>query len=1361
MNSEPVNSTIRSSSRSGTQRAASGSVETAFVFPISFAQQRLWLVDQITTNKTAYNMSVAFELRGALDIEALEIALNDVVRRHEILRTTFQSNNGQPAQVIAPRLSLKINRIDLKSLPDKDLHTQAIERLNAEAQLPFDLAAGPLFRISVVEIGPQENFLLISMHHIISDDLSISVLTKEIEDLYAATRSKTTTILPQLSIQYADYAVWQIDQLQNHTLEKQLSFWKNQLEGLNADLPLPTDKPRPIVRTFRGAKESRRIPQSLSDKLNSLGQEEGATPFTISLAAFYVLLFRYTNQTDIAVGSPITNRTESGLHNLIGFFLNTLVMRTDLSGSPSFREILSRVRTTCLDAFGNRDLPFEKIVQALHPERNLSHNPLFQVMFVYQENSLGSLRFQGLESRPIELKNNTSKLDLTLFMEPSSQGTLISFEYDTDLFDQTTIQRMAVNFEQLLQSIVANPDIPVIQLNWLNTLEKEKILHRWNNTSSDYPKNRCIHEWFEERAKQSPTSTALISEGREITYGQLNGDANKVAALLKANGVLPGSFVGICGERSAETIAGVIAILKAGAAYVPLDPNYPADRLMYMLENSGAKILLARKNSPSLPMPPGLKLVYLDAIHTDSSIEPGAPSSPITPDHPAYVIYTSGSTGKPKGVVMGHRALVNLLHWQLGRSGLPSTARTIQFTSLSFDVSFQEIFATLCSGSALVLVPEELRADPSAFLIFLNKNKIERLFLPFVALQSLAEVARDNKDIPTTLRQIITAGEQLQITPAVAAFMAKLPGCVLQNQYGPTESHVCIAHTLKGPIAEWPILPPIGKPIDNTQIYLLDQCGQPVPTGAPGELHIGGDCLAQGYLNRPDLTSERFIPNPFNSRPNARLYKTGDLARWLADGSIEFLGRIDHQVKIRGFRVELGEIEVALARHPEVKEAVVVARDSAAGSKRLVAYVVLQTDATTEAEKLRSFIKAGLPDYMVPSAFVVLDSLPLTPTGKINRRALPAPTQDSHGIGVHVPPRDEREEKLALIFSEILELDKVGIHDNFFEIGGHSLAAVKVFSRIKSDLGSHIPLSTIFGAPTIEQLAGIIAQEKSGAGWSTLVPIQPNGSQLPIFWVHTLGGGGGGGLFRYKYLAELLGPDQPSYGIQAPSEPFTVIENMAENYIQLIKTLQPKGPYHLMGYCFGGNVACEMARQLQNQGQNVAFLGVIDAEAFTPTSFPPHPRNFTTVKNFLVNLYYWLRDLIGQKPTYHWILLKRTFQRLQRMINARADQPMEIPELDEVINLTDYPQDFRRYAETHWNAMLNYRPLPYDGPMTVFRVRRQALMLFEPTLGWSYLVKSGLKVIIAPGVHETVFDKPNVQGLAKQLKAAIEDSRSA
>ena len=1041
------------------------------VFPLSFAQERLWFLDQFQPGSPIYNIPIAVGLPGLLNLDALHRAFNEIIRRHEVLRTCFATRHGHPVQLISQALSLDIPSFDLRRLSPPDRQAELSRLANLEAQRPFDLRRPPLLRASLLRLADRDHLVLLTMHHIISDGWSMGIFLKELSVLYQAFALRRPSPLPDLPIQYADFALWQRQSLEGNTLDSLLRYWKAQLAGAPAVLDLPTDFPRPAAQSFKGATHLFALPSGLTAGVKQLSQQSGATLFMTLLAAFKVLLYRYSGQSDLVVGTPIANRNRAEIEGLIGFFVNTLVLRTRVGGEARFRELLEQVRGVTLGAYEHQDLPFEKLVEELQPERHLNHNPIFQVLFSLQNTpTLERLTEAATSESAPQVGTGTAKFDLALFTAETDTGLLCGLEYNTDLFKASTIERMAGHYQRLIECIVADPDQRLSELDMLTSGEYGQLLDEWNATRGPRPDFASVVEWFEAQAAQRPQAVAVKMGGVEVSYAELNRRANQLAHYLRRQGVGAEVRVGIGVARSVAMVESVLAVLKAGGAYVPLELGWPAARLAQVVAEGKVAVVISEAGLGEGVKGEEVVEVQLaaarEAIERESEAEA---ASEVRGENLAYVIYTSGSTGTPKGVAMTHDALINLLGWQVSNSTYG--ARTLQFASLSFDVSFQEMFSTWCSGGTLVLTTEESRRDPEKLVEVLKEEAIERLFLPPVVLQQLAENLADSK-LPAPLKQIITAGEQLQITEPVARLFSRSAHCALHNHYGPSESHVVTAFVLTGSADTWPPAPPIGRPIANTQIYLLDSDMLPVPIGVPGELYIGGVALARGYLNRPELTAERFIPNPFSGTPGERLYKTGDLARRQPDGDIVFLGRLDHQVKLRGFRIELGEIEIVLRQHPAVQEAVAVIRRDLPENARLVAYVVTRSGSPPSTSELHRFLREKLPDYMLPATFVHLDALPLSANGKIDRLALPTPDGKRPTLEhTFVPPRTPIEETLAKIWTEVLRLERVGVHDNFFELGGHSLLATQVVSRVRQALDMELPLRLLFEAPTIADLA--------------------------------------------------------------------------------------------------------------------------------------------------------------------------------------------------------------------------------------------------------------------------------------------------
>ncbi|MEH2157011.1 non-ribosomal peptide synthetase, partial [Nostoc sp.] len=1035
--------------------------------PLSYAQQRLWFLDQFEPNSASYNIPVGLRLVGTVNVVALEQSLIEIIHRHEALRTNFVTVDGKPTQIIQTVTNWSVAIVDLQHLPTSEQEITAQQLVQQQASEPFDLASDALIRATLVVLSPTQQWLLVCMHHVVSDGWSMSVFVQELQALYNAYSQGQPSTLLSLPIQYADFALWQRQWLVGEVLASQLSYWKQQLANAPTFLPLPTDRLRPAVQTFNGAHLEFSLSVELTQKLVKLSHEQGCTLFMTLLAAYNTLLYRYTGQEDILVGTPIANRDRSEIEGLIGFFVNTLVMRTNLAENPIFNELLLRIREMALSAYAHQDLPFEMLVEALQPERDISHTPLFQVMFVLNNAPTSEIELTGLSVSSLPIESSTAKFDLTLGMENTSNGLFAGWEYNSDLFDGSTIERMTSHFVTLLEAIVANPEQRISQLPMLTASEQQQLLVEWNDTGVDYPIDKCIHQLFEEQVKLTPDAVAVVFENQHLTYHELNSRANQLAHYLRSLGVSGDVLVGICVERSLEMVMGLLGILKAGGAYVPLDPEYPQDRLSFMLEDAQVSVLLTQQHLVEKLQKHQAQVVCLDTDwHFISQLNQDNLITEIQATNLVYVIYTSGSTGTPKGVLIAHKGLLNLVLWHHRTFKITSIDKATQLAGTGFDAAAWELWPYLTAGASIYLAKSEILASPVNLRDWLISHQITISFVPTPITQELLSLEWTTESL--ALRYVLTGGDKLNHYPP-----ASVPFQVVNN-YGPTENTVVTTSGLVVAKKQDQTLPSIGRPIDNTYIYILDKYLQPVPIGVPGELHIGGAGLARGYLNRSELTQEKFIPNPFGGSRGAgeRLYKTSDLTRYLPDGNIEYLGRIDNQIKIRGFRIELGEIEAILSQHPGVRENVVVTREDIPGEKRLVAYFVPQLQQTPTTNELRIFLKEKLPQYMVPSAFVSLECLPLTPNGKVDRKALPVPDSHNTQLAVSfVAPRTFVEKVLADIWANVLHLKQVGVLDNFFDLGGHSLSTIGVMSQINETFQINLPLRHLFTAPTIAELA--------------------------------------------------------------------------------------------------------------------------------------------------------------------------------------------------------------------------------------------------------------------------------------------------
>ncbi len=1329
--------------------------------PLALGQERLWFLDQLEPGTPVYNLCHAVRLRGSFNLPALERALNLIVGRHESLRTNFRADEGRPLQVVLPERILPLVDVDLMEVPVAARETEVRSRLQAEARRPFDLATDLLLRALVVRVSPHEHVVLLTMHHIISDGWSIGVLFRELAKAYAEYCRGETPMLAELPVQFGDFALWERQQLQGPTFNESIQFWKHQLGGALPALELPIDHPRSTNAAARGAVRSITLSRSLSGAIKSLGQQEGATLFMTLLAAFNVLLHRWTGADDIVVGSVVAGRRKVELEKLIGFFVNTIVLRTDVKGDPTFRTLLRRVRDFSFAAITHQDLPFDVLVKELRPDRAASRNPLFQVMFVVQNALSPATEMPELAVELLEVDTDTAKFDLTLSALEAPEGLRVGIEYNADLFDPPTIERLLGSFEILIASIAEAPDRPIADLPWMAPAEQQRIVAEWNQTETDFPRDRTIHELFEETVAAVPDRPAVSFKGAKMTYQELNDRANQLAHHLRAAKVGPDTLVALCLERSPEMMVALLAILKAGGAYVSLDPSYPADRLAFMLADAQAPVVITtaalRRVIPSEDNAgSAFRIIELDTDAGHIGRQSAANLMPLArATDLAYVCYTSGSTGRPKGVCITHRAVLRLVLNTNYIDFSPDDVFT-QLSNSAFDASTFEIWGCLLHGARLAIVPPALLLSSPELFAFVESERVTVMLFTTGLFNQQVEF---RADFFRSVRVVLFGGDTAHAGIARAVLQNGPPQRLL-HVYGPTEATTFATVQEVREVPAEAVTVPIGPPISNTTVYVLDPRGRPVPVGVAGELYIGGVGVARGYLRRPQLTAERFVADPFQPDADARLYRTGDRVRWRADGTLEFIGRFDRQVKIRGFRIELGEIEAVLERHPDVKQAVVEVRENETGERRLVAYIAAETP-TLEPAELRHHLQSRLAEYMIPGAWVILDTLPLNANGKVDRAALPAP-QTASGAE-HVSPRDETERQLVEIWTSVLGVERVGVRDRFFELGGHSLLAVRMVARLEKAFGRKLPVAAIFQHSTIEELAPLL---RSGAmnfaSASSIVEVQAQGERPPVYLVH---GVGGGMFWGYANLARHLGPEQPllafnSRGLAGLPEHET-IEELAAHYVADLRARQPAGPYRIGGYCFGGIVAYEMARQLEVAGESVVVLALINCSPPNTTydRIPENPSWRWRLK-FVRNVGYWLGCFI-----FRWTLAeRREFARwkwriLRKRIpvgSGRAAEALGIIDLDEMVNLDAYSEEQRRLWQTHVNALRRYQPKPYDGHVTLLRTCGHPLRCsFDEHYGWGALAGGGVTVLVVPGGHGNILDEPHVQKVARALEQQL------
>jgi amino acid adenylation domain-containing protein len=1307
--------------------------------PLSFAQQRLWFIDQLEPGTSAYTIAGRRRLAGSLDLTALTKALTALVHRHESLRTTFLSRNGEPRQQIAAAEPVIPEVIDLETIPPADRDRVAVDVVRDLAHRPFTLARGPLFRPVVLRRGPDEHELLVTVHHIVADGWSMGIIANELDVLYTAFVAGEPSPLPELPVQYADFTLWQRQWLTGNALEVQREYWHKRLAGRLEALEIETDWPRSTQQTLAGASLDFEIPSRLADALRQLGRGEGATLFMTLLAGFKALLARYTGEDDIIVGTPVANRNHVELEGLVGCFANTLVLRTDLSGDPTFRQLLARVRETSLGAYAHQEMPFEKLVEELQPERKLGQNPLFQISFVLQAVAAGP-GFSYLTT--------ASPFDLILFVQGGNEGPLrATVEYKSELFKPGTIERLARHYRTLLEGVAADPDGQLSTVPCLNDDETSRLVVDWNATATEYPRDVPVHRLFEQWAAASPEAVALVGEGTALTYRELDRRANRIAHYLRTLGLSPEGRVGLWMDRSIDAIVALVGILKAGGAYVPLDMMAPPDRLAFMLEDANVSILLTEERMLGRLPAHGARQICLEVHQAAIGAEPETALPNLAhAESLAYVMYTSGSIGAPKGVAVTHRNVVRLVKGT-DYARLDPDEVLLQLAPLPFDASTFEIWGALLNGGRLAIPPPgPLSVDELGTV--LKRYGVTTLWLTAGLFH---HVVNERVGILRSLRQLLAGGDVLSM-PHVKRVLETIPDCRLINGYGPTEGTTfSCCHEIRGD-AGLERSVPIGRPIANTRVYVLDRYLRPAPIGVPGELWIAGDGLARGYVNRPELTAERFRVHRFSKTLEERIYRSGDMVRWLSDGTLEFLGRRDNQIKIRGFRVELEEIEATLARHSQVRNASVVVRPGA-GDKRLVGYIV--TDGALVSRDVRDFLRSKLPEYMVPDSFVMLDGLPLMSNGKVDRARLPEPDNGEDFRAPLAEPRDEVERQIVKIWEELLGVGRVGIHESFFDLGGHSLLALRLFAKLEDCFRVRLPLAILFRTPTVEGLAGVIRDGVRSGPWRSLVALQRNGTRRPVFAVP----GVGGNVLCYADLARFMAPEQPFYGLQSrgldgAERPLTSIEDIAKVFLEEICEVQAEGPYTLIGMCMGGVVAYEMAQQLTAEGQKVGLLMLL--ETWPPMGSSQRwlhlgTRLLTAGRLVGSRLQLYVKELgrLRGRRRVRYLLgrLKMLTQMVTRRDVFRGDHS------EYYLNLV---------TQTNLSAYQKYEPRVYPGRVVFFRAaERQVSADDDRRLDWRHLIAGRLDVRTVPGEDSgLMLSEPHVQVLGREIKMCIESEES-
>jgi amino acid adenylation domain-containing protein len=1295
---------------------------------LSFGQQRLWYLDQLEPGSTVYNVSVCQRLEGRLDRGALERSLREIIRRHESLRTAIRVVDGVPETHPMPCGDWKLSYLDLRPRADdassnnnEDSQSAVSTILDSELHKPFDLVAGNLIRATLIRTADLESTLILVIHHIAVDGWSLGVMGGELAVLYSAFRTGRPSQLPELPMQYSDYSAWQREWLESGVLAAELPYWKEHLQGAT-QVQLPSDRPRPPISTFRGKRFRHRLSGELVAAVRGLARTEEATLYMALLSTFYILLHRYTGQTDLTVGGAVAGRYRPEFENLIGVLINSLPFRTSLADDPTVRELLGRVKETTLGGLSHQHVPFDQLVAALQPPRDLNRAPFFELMFNLQNVPKRPFDLPDLEIHPVEIDQGTSRFDLTVEAYETEGSIQLDLEYSTDLYDEATIRKYAVHFERLLTEMTLDPDQRISALRMLSDAEISGISSIGEGRSLDYRQDR-VGDWIETQCAATPNAIAVVCEGRQLAYRELSSRSNRLARRLVELGVTRGSLVGVCLDRSEEMIVAVLAIWKAGAAYVPLDPQFPADRLNFMAEDSAISLLVTEeKQRGTLRLGLGVRTLVIDSesAHT-SEQDSQAISSGSAAGDLAYVLYTSGSTGKPKGVQITHRALTNFLASMLQEPGLTAGDCLLSVTTLSFDIAGLEMYLPLVAGARMVIATREAASDG---------GRLARLIAGSGATVMQAT--------PATWRLLLEAGWTGQAGLKIICGGEALPqdlakrllatGAELWNAYGPTET--TIWSTLQR-VTSSEQAASIGRPIANTRILLLDEHRQLVPRGAIGELCIGGDGLARGYLNRAELTRERFIDHPFAA--GERLYRTGDLARWLPGETIEFLGRMDQQVKIRGWRIELEEIEAVLESIPQIRQAVVVVRDFGAGDQRLVAYVSLSGTDEFEPLAIRQHLAASLPNYMVPAHLVALPSIPLTANGKVDRRALASRDDVVQQVSRFVAPRTEVERVMAGIWSEVLGVAEVGVFDNFFELGGHSLSATRLIARLRSAFQTEMPLRYLFIEPTIGGLSKHIQFDVSSKSyrftsvtpqWNCMIPAQPQGTRTPLFLVAGYQSPDDTLLVASRLIPH-LGLDQPVFGfrprwIEGDQEMYASVEEAAREFLAEMRTVQSRGPYLLGGYCVGGVVALEIARQLMQQGEKVELLVLIETER------PNGLRAFLDETRRLCGRAKHAVEVIAG-------IIRSPGRSRKDAIRGVVDRKLGGPPLTKSGLAAD-----RFYENKIGYRRLIYRHKMKTYPGLIDLIVNERQYRLDRHMGWKGVAQAGLKIHAVPGDHNTI-----------------------
>jgi len=1323
-------------------------------FPLSSSQRRIWFMEKFNPGIKAYNNPLDYHIKGDIDIGRFEESLNYLIQRHASFRTIFPEINGSPIQKVLPEGSANLSVRHFEEEPYEKIQSLIRQYSFENANYKFDLANGPLFRFQLIKTGDNEFIFLINIHHIITDAISLTIFINEFKKVYESLMNSKSIDLVPLPINYTDFTLYENQWQGGEEYKQKLEYWKDELAGATEILQIPMDFPRPKKASFNGSEYHFSIDTEFKEKLAVLSKNMGTGLSIPLLSAFAILLYRYSSQDDFVLGFPVANRVHPELESITGVFINTLPIRFIFPDEMSMAQVIEETTKRFLSAYENQEIPLDRLIEELKLKRSMNINPLFQVLFNFLSGFPSEIQLDGANLKLVNGERIAAQFDLTLTINDDQQDFDCVFEYNTDLFKKETIERMTGHYLKILRSIIEDNTLDIKGFSLLTELENDLILKDWNRTVTEYPSEKCIHQLFEEQVSRTPDSVAITFENQSLTYAELNAKANQLARYLVKEGAGEGKIVAICVHRSIDLVIGLLAISKTGATYLPLDPIYPKARLSLILEDAKPVLLVSESEmSGNLPETKA-RIVQLndkEKFSSESSENLGKGNS----NDNAYILYTSGSTGKPKGVQIRQHSVVNLLLSM--RKSLRVTARDILLavTTISFDIAELEIFLPLISGAKLVIATEE-----EAMNVDLLKNKIEKTGATIF------------QATPVTFRMLLLSGwngkQDLKVMCGGEAFSKELAHWLLVrceevwNGYGPTEATIySVIRKILGEDCEGEGYVPIGRPVDNTKLYVLNQKLMPVPVGVAGELFIGGAGVSMGYLNLNEMTNERFIPDPFSHDPDARIYKTGDLVHYFPDGTLMYLNRVDLQVKIRGYRIELGEIESAISKFTGIKENAVVVHTDEQSEKVLVAYCVIDDGTELNETELRRFLKEKLPDYMIPSVIVLMEKLPLTANNKVDRKALPEPINLSSSVSKdYVEPTTDTEKKLALIWSSILKIEKIGILDNFFEIGGHSMIAVNMIIRIEKEFGIRLPLATLFEQSDIQKLAKVIEAGITPDKWRSLVALRPDGKKKPLFLIHGLGLN----VLLYTTIINYLDPDQPVYGLQAKGlngidKSLETIEEIASYYISEIMTVDSEGPYQLAGFSMGGKIAYELARQLMEMGKRVSFVGILDTAVESSIRELPVFQKVKLKCKYMLSYILWnVAYLFKHSNESMFAAINRRFSGLWKKIRG---SDYKVTKEDKVSRgeKRELPKYLRNVHHANLMASRKYAIKSYNGCIHLFKATPQTFYIPDPVnYGWDKYALGGVVIHEVPGEHSTIFAPPNDKYFSSILQKSLDES---